>query len=132
MSCDYSVWHTTTRLNSAEAGELYARLCEGDISSVTDHPGIEAFYQELTTMHPEIDDIPDDEIDNTDHCPWSVAFDRSNGHIIMCCVWSKAEYVGNLVPRLAAKHGLTFYDPQSETVIDPKVATLTKRWWKFW
>ena len=132
MSCDYSVWHTTSRLSSAEAGQLHVRLCEGDASGVAPHPAIDAFYKELTAQHPEIDDVPEDQADNTDLCPWSVAFDRSEGHITMCCAWSKADYVRDLVSRLAAKHGLAFYDPQSERVVYPGDPEPRKPWWKFW
>jgi hypothetical protein len=133
MSCDYSVWNTTARLNSKEAGQLYARLCSGDTSGVAPHAGIAAFYAELTARHPEIDEIPEDKIDDTDLCPWSVAFDRSDGHIIMCCAWSKADYVGALVSQLARKHGLAFYDPQSEKIIYPNNAEKSaKPWWKPW
>ena len=132
MSCDYSVWHTASPLSSAEAGELHVRLCDGDASEVLPHPGIAAFYAELTAQHPEIDDIPPDQVGNPDRCPWSVAFDRSEGHIIMCCVWSKADYVGELVSRLTAKHGLAFYDPQSERVVYPGRPEVPKPWWKRW
>lgn len=132
MSCDYCVWYTTARLSVAEAGKLHARLCEGDAAGVEAHPGIDAFYKELTAQHPDIDDIPPDQVDNTDLCPWSVAFDRSDGHIIMCCVWPKADYVGELVSRLASKHELVFYDPQSGRVIYPGEVQAAKPWWKFW
>jgi hypothetical protein len=132
MSCDYSVWHTSARLSAVEAGKLHVSLCEGDTSGVLPHPGIDAFYKELTARHPEIDDVPEDQVDNTDLCPWSVAFDRSEGHIIMCCVWSKADYVGQLVSGLAAKHGLAFYDPQSEKVVYPGAPLESKPWWKLW
>lgn len=132
MSCDYSVWHTTLRLSAAEAGKLHVRLCEGDTSEVAPHPGIDSFYKELTAQHPEIDDVPEDQLDNKDLCPWSVAFDRSDGHIIMCCIWPKADYVGSLVSRLATKHGLVFYDPQSERVTYPGEVQASKPWWKFW
>lgn len=134
MSCDYSVWHTPAPLSSEEAVKLFIQLCEGNISGVSAHPGIEAFYAELTGLHPEIDDVPEDQADDTDLCPWSLAFDRSEGYISMSCVWSKAEYVGELIERLAAKHGLTFYDPQSERVVNPDEgrAASGKRWWKLW
>src|SRR5262245_55213157 len=132
MSCDYSVWHTGSRLSHEEAGRLHVRLCEGDTSGVMAHPGVDAFYKEITAQHPEIDSIPEDQLGDTDLCPWSVAFDRSGGHVIMCCVWSKADYVGNLVARLAEKHGLAFYDPQSERVVYPGEAQAHKRWWKLW
>jgi len=132
MSCDYSVWHTTSRLNAWQAGELYVRLCEGDTSGVVPHPGIGAFYAELTSQHLEIDDVPEDRVADTDLCPWSVAFDRSDGHLIMCCVWSKADYVGDLVRTLASKHGLAMYDPQSERINYPSTDQGNRPWWKLW
>jgi hypothetical protein len=116
MSCDFAVWHTEDILDAAAAAELYGRLCAGDTSGVVEHPGIVAFYEELTSKHPELDDVPADQLDNTDLCPWSIAHDRSEGHVQMSCVWSKADYVHELVMTLARKHGLAFFDPQSGEV----------------
>ena len=83
-------------------------------------------------MHPQIDDISDEQVDDHDLCPWSIAFDRSPGHLVMCCVWSKADYVTELLKTLANKHGLALYDPQSESIHYPG-GELTKEtsWWKF-
>src|SRR6185437_9883545 len=106
MSYDMAVWNTSRRLTDAEAGTLYGQLCDSVVDGVTPHPAIEAFYSELTAKHPEIDTVPDERIDDTDYCPWSIAFDRSPGHLIMGCVWSKAEYVDGFVRELARKHGL--------------------------
>lgn len=114
-----AVWSTRRRLTDAEAGALYGQLCGSVVDGVVSHPGIEAFYSELTAKHPEIDTVPDERIDDTDYCPWSVAFDRSPGHLVMCCVWSKAEYVDGLVRRLARKHGLAVFDPQSGKIQYP-------------
>lgn len=131
MSCDFGIW-STNDINNKQAGEIYLRLCEGNSSEIPPNPAIDAFYNELTAKHPEIDDVPEDQIDNTEFCPWSVAFDRSPGHLIICCVWSKAEYVENLIRELATKHGLLMYDPQSEKVYLPKNAQQEKKaWWKF-
>jgi hypothetical protein len=41
----------------------------------------------------------------------------------MCCVWSKASYVHELVQALARKHRLALYDPQSERVTYPDGST---------
>ncbi len=133
MSCDYSVWFPHKRLSNADAGILHVALCGGDTSGVQAHPAIDAFYAELVAKHPEIDDISDDQVDDHDLCPWSVAFDCSPGHIIMCCVWSKADYVSSLLKSLAAKHGLALYDPQEELAHYPGAAQdLNTPWWKFW
>jgi hypothetical protein len=119
MSCDLGVWYPQKRIGNKEAGELYARLCDGDSSGVVPHPAIDAFYAELTAKHPEIDAIPRERIDDHDYCPWSCNIDHSPGHVIMSCVWSKAAYVGQLVQDLARKHGLAVYDPQSDVMIYP-------------
>ena len=135
MSCDFGVWYPSKKLSYEEAGELYCRLCDYNLEGVKSNPAIESFYQELTKKHPEIDDIPEEEIDNHDLCPWSVALDRSPGQVIMCCVWSKAEYVYDLVLGLAQKHGLAVYDPQSSRIVYPdgRVSEPAKKpWWKFW
>jgi len=126
MSCDFAVWYPQHRLSNQEAGKLYVRLCEGNQEGVQSHHNLESFYEELTSKHPEIDSIPDDKVDDLDHCPWSCAHDRSPGHIIMCCVWPKAAYVEGLVRELAKKHGLAVYDPQSEKIHYPDDAVIVK------
>ena len=132
MSCDYAVWHTSERLSTEQAGELHQRLCEGDTSGVVPHAGVAGFYAELTARHPELDDVPEDRLEDKDFCPWSAAMDRSEGHVIVCCVWPKADEVGELVRSLATKHGLAFYDPQSARVLYPGEAPRARPWWKLW
>ena len=132
MSCDYAVWFPHKRLSNGDAGQLYVALCDGDTSGVQAHPAIGAFLAELTATHPQIDDVAEEEIGNHDLCPWSVAFDQSSGHLIMCCVWPKADYVGQLLGDLARKHGLALYDPQSERISYPDDAPNSKPWWKVW
>jgi hypothetical protein len=119
MSFDLGVWFPHKRLSDKEAGELYVRLCESDTSGVQSHQEVDAFYTELTATHPEIDTIPEERIDDVDYCPWSCALDHSSAHVIMPCVWSKAEYVYRFVHDLARKHGLAVYDPQSGRITYP-------------
>jgi hypothetical protein len=120
MSCDFAVWYPSRRLTNEEAGELYHQLCDGITTGVAAHPAVDAFYKEITAKHPEIDDIQDEEIGDFDLCPWSVEFDRSPGHLIICCVWSKADYVDRLVKELAQRHGLAVFDPQTIEIIYPR------------
>jgi hypothetical protein len=119
MSFDLGVWYPQKRIGNEEAGKLYVRLCDGDVSGVVPHPAIDAFYSELTAKHPEIETIPEEKIDDHDYCPWSCKLDRSPGHVIMSCVWPKATYAHQLVQDLARKHGLAIYDPQSDAVTYP-------------
>jgi hypothetical protein len=136
MSCDFAVWFPYQRLSDSEAGKLYTRLCQSDTNGVQPHPAVDAFYADLIAKYPEIDTVPDDRIDDHDYCPWSCALDHSPGHVIMPCVWSKADYVERLGHELAQKYGLAVYDPQSNHVIypeSPAVPTDNRRaWWRIW
>lgn len=140
MSYDLGVWYPHQRLGNAEAAKLYVGLCEGTVEVPPAHPAVDAFYEELTAKHPEIDTVPDDRIDDHDYCPWSCALDRSPGHVIMPCVWSKAESVDRLVRSLARKHGLAVFDPQSGTISYPDSVPSgsttpeaeNRPWWKYW
>lgn len=130
MSCDYSVWNSKKRITPQEANEVHQRLCEDDLSDVEPSPKVSAFYAELTARFPEIDAVHNDDY----LCPWSCTLDRSEAHVIMPCLWSTANTVGDFVKSLAKKHGLTFYDPQSDKLIFPDgdEATSSRPWWKFW
>jgi hypothetical protein len=123
MSFDLAVWHPQKRVGDEEARELYLRLCDGDTSGVVAHPAVDAFYAELIAKHPEIDKIPEEKIDNHELCPWSCKLDHSPGHVILCCVWSKATYVSQFVESLARKHGLAMFDPQTDRVTYPDSST---------
>ena len=141
MSYDLAVSYPHERRSDAESDDLYAGLCEETADSPKPHPAVDAFYAELTARYPEIDTVPDDKIDDSDYCPWSGTLDRSPGHVIMTCVWSKADDVDSLVRQLAQKNGLALYDPQAGTVTYPESASVDdarptgsgrRPWWKFW
>ena len=135
MSCDFGVWFPRTRLSNEEAGKLYIKLCEGDLSGVHPHSAVDAFYAELTALHPEIDTVPEERIDDHDYCPWSCALDRSSGHVIMPCVWSRAAHVEGLVKNLARKLGLAVFDPQNGVISypdDPPTLETRRPWWRLW
>lgn len=111
MSYDLVVWHPSRHLSDEEALQQYQALCDEKISGLEPHSSIETFYLELSNIHPEIDDVPEDKIEDFDFSPWSVDHDRSDRHITMCCVWSHADYVHDFVQKPAKKHGLAVFDP---------------------
>ena len=134
MSCDFAILSLDKRISDAEADTLYGSLCDGDLSGVVPNPAIDAFYAELIAKHPEIDSVPEAQIDDPDLCPWSIAFDRSPGHLIIPCVWSHAEYVADLLSSLARKHELAFFSVSAQAILYPEDIPDPRRkpWWKFW
>jgi hypothetical protein len=132
MSCDYAVWFPRDRYTHEEAGRFYHQLCEGTIGYPPPHPAVEAFYAELIARWPALKDVPESRLGDHAYSPWSCSLDHSAGHVIMNCVWPQADTVGAHVRGLAKKHGLVFYDPQSERVCYPDTGKAGRAWWRFW
>ncbi|HGS5310102.1 TPA: hypothetical protein ACMDV7_004490, partial [Vibrio parahaemolyticus] len=136
MSFDIAILSLEKRVSNSEASEIYAEILQGNFSNVAKNTAIEDLYRELTAKHPEIDDIPDDKVDDIDFCPWSCEFDRSASHIIISSVWPKSDYVYELVQSLAVKHELALFNPQAEVVVYPDGSdgeeVKKKIWWKCW
>ena len=131
MSCDFMIFNSDTCLSDEEVGQIYEKVCEGKDAGLPFNISIDSLYHELTSQHPEIDDVPEDQIDDVDLCPWSIAFDRSSSHLLISCVWSKADYVTDLLSKLAQKHELAIYYTFAEVAEFPD-RLIPKPWWKFW
>lgn len=134
MSFDLSVWYSSRPVRPEEAGRVHVALSERRLDGVESSPRVLRFVDELTARYPQIDDVPEDEVDE---CPWTIAFDQSEGHVILCIASSRAAEMKPIVQELAAKHGLVCYDPQVDEVYNPPGVRAartvrTRPWWKFW
>jgi hypothetical protein len=128
MSFDLAVWQDTgnddTPPSDSEAREIYLQLCNGVCDERPVAPGIEEFYNELTHRYPEIDQVPEEDVDD---CPWSALLDRSSRHVTMSVVWSRADEIRSVVFELAKRYSLVLFDPQKgQVLLPPRPAK--KRW----
>ena len=62
MSYDLAVWYPSRYFSDEEALKQYQALCDENLSGLEAHSSIEGFYLELSSIHPEIDDVPEDKI----------------------------------------------------------------------
>jgi len=134
MSLDIGVFYTERPHSNDEAMARYIAYCEEDDLApyIEASPKVKKFLEELTTTYPQIDDVPEGELES---CPWACAFDVSKGHALMPMISSKYEEAALLVVGLAQKHGLVCVDPQSGTILvaPPGIQkTTSRRWWHFW
>src|ERR1017187_6406166 len=130
MSFDLGVWYSDEPLTDEDAGDLYVKLCEQRWIPVEESAAVDAFYAELTSRYPEIDSIPEEELEN---CPWSCAHDRSGLHVLMAITWSRCVEIAPVVLKVAARHGLVCYDPQESKVhlpshLKPRPSRF-RSWW---
>jgi hypothetical protein len=110
MNCSYLIWYSPRKVSPGYAHRFYNKLCKGSLKKYFDHPTVDKFYFELTTYHPEINDVPESEMENFDLCPWLNPIYRKPGLIYLSCVKEKNDYVHELVLDLARKYGLAVYN----------------------
>jgi hypothetical protein len=132
MSFDLGVWYSDNPLTNQEAADIYLKLCEGQPILTGGHRAVEAFYSELTSRWQEIDTVPDDRVGDFDFCPWSCALDKRDIHVVMSCVWPKADEVAAFVSELALKHSLVLFDPQEGIVHLPPNLKPKRSKFRFW
>jgi hypothetical protein len=130
VSFDLGVWHSDKALSVDEARELYVKLCQQTWIPTEEHPAVQAFYEELCRAYPEVDTLPEDQLDD---CPWSCAHDRSGLHVIITMSYGKKlSTVAKFVVDLAEQHGLLCYDPQGPNVYLPPQLKPKKSRFRFW
>ena len=92
----YCAVFNSDKVNSAIGAQvLYERLCEGDESLVGDIEIIDEFYNELMKKTK------------------AVKCNKCRGYIIISTEFENAEFINEVVMKLAKKHGLSFYEPQN-------------------
>jgi hypothetical protein len=107
------VWSSDTPISNGKAAELYVTLSEGRNISDEFNGEVYAFYCHLILYYPEIDLVPEPQLDD---CPWACALDVSDSHVIMAIRPNKSARVIPLVLALAEQHGLVCFDPQAGKV----------------
>jgi hypothetical protein len=124
MSFDLAVWRSEHTPSDTEARGIYGALLNDMCGAGPKEPGIEEFYTDLTRRYPELDDVPEDGVDQ---CPGSVKLNRSGHHVIMSAVWSRSKEIRAVALELARKHGLILFDPQEGKVFWPDRSPEKKR-----
>ncbi len=118
MSFDLTVLNPAKPLTAAEALAVHNSICDGeDVSkwlAVDDRTA--AFVAALTKDYPQIDELPDDQIDN---CPWSCGLDVGPSWAMMNIVWSRSHEIAKFVFALCRQHDLALFDHQTGLVCLP-------------
>lgn len=136
MSYDLAVWYSDRPIDEDEARTVLARLVAGEAAVTEGEAAVESFYRDLCAAYPEIDDYPPAHLDE---CPWACAHERSPYHVHISMRWGDAsDRAAELVPELAARHGLVCYDPQGPAVYVPQGLERAepprpaRPWYRFW
>lgn len=122
MNFYLGVWNSPAALSDDEAAVRYLAL-SGEKSAEPEFDAqLYAFYCHLTSMYPEVEMVPEAELDA---CPWACGLDVASDHVIMAIQPEKSETVVPQVLALAARDELVCFDPQAGKVhLPPKLETV--------
>lgn len=133
MSFDLAVWYSPRALDPAAADAVYQALAEGVNpprgAPIAGDPRVAAFRAALASRYPDLDAVPEAELDGS---PWACGPEGSDRYVIMNLRWSAEDAVLHVIAGLAAEHGLVLYDPQGPEVHLPPGLSPAQPRWQFW
>ena len=94
-----AVWNSDSVSSAVGAQVLYEMLCEGDTSLVGDISLIDEFYEDLVDKKLNIE------------------IGKGKGFVIISCMLEDAEYLNDIISRMAKSYGLSYFEPQNMTYI---------------
>jgi len=116
MTFCLGVWNSPTTVSNEEAAGRYLVLSDERSAPSVFDGRVYAFYYHLTRVYPEIELVPESEIEA---CPWAGAIVMAGGHVIVPILPEKSGEVVPVVVDLAEQYGLTCFDPQAGKVYLP-------------
>jgi hypothetical protein len=120
MSFDLFVWDPPGTVSDDQVRACYERVAAGEEGesdgAVGESERINAFFAELTSKYPLLDDLGEDVANDS---PWSDGPHRADRWVTMLIRFSAPETVATLIEKLARVHGLLLLDPQDGSVYRP-------------
>ena len=116
MSFYLAVWNSGTAISNDEAAARYLALRDEESVASEFDDQVYAFYSRLTSNYPEIEMVPEEELDA---CPWACGLDVAGDHVIMAIQLERAPKIIGHIVALAAQLELVCFDPQAGKVYLP-------------
>jgi hypothetical protein len=118
MSFDLAFWYESEPSSPQQAAQIYDQLTDEDekVGVVERNPALNDFYQEVISTY---GDLTEDITENADETPWTAQVDFNGEYVITPIAWSRHREVSLALIAIAARHGLTSYDPQDRIIHYP-------------
>ena len=97
--------------------QLHARYVEGGEAPAA--PELLAFLDEITKRYPDLMDLDDDHVDDGVWSDGPLTNNATGTLLYLGIVSNRAEEVTSYLVEVAARHGLTAFDPQAQRLLHP-------------
>jgi hypothetical protein len=116
MNFYLGLWNSPMAISDDEAAARYRALSDEKSVEPEFDDQVYTFYSRLTSKYPEIEMVPEDELDA---CPWASGLDVAGDHVIMAIQLEQAPKIIGHIVALAAQLDLVYFDPQADKVYLP-------------
>ena len=121
MNFYLGVWNSPTANSDEEAAARYRELSDEKSVQPEFDEQVYAFYSRLTSLYPEVEMVPEEELDA---CPWASGIDIAADYVILPIKIEQAQKIIGQIVSLAAKYELICFDPQAGKVyLPPRLET---------
>lgn len=117
MSFDLAFWYEREPSSPEQAAQVYEQLTDGVEGIVERNPAVGDFYHEVIATYGDLTEDFTQEV--VDEAPWTAAVDFNSEYVITPIAWSRCKEVAPALAAMAARHGLTTYDPQDCVIYYP-------------
>jgi hypothetical protein len=112
MSFDLAFWYESEPSSPERAAQIYDQLTE-ELGVVERNPALGDFHREVISTYEDLTE------ENADESPWTASVYCDEECVIANIAWSRHQEIGPALIVLAARHGLTSYDPQDRIIHYP-------------
>jgi hypothetical protein len=113
MRFDLAFWYEREPSSPEQAAQIYIRLAEEELGIVERNPAVGDFYQEVISTYEDLAQ------ESADASPWNSPVYCNGECVITPIAWSRHQEVGPALIAMAARHGVTSFDPQDRSVHHP-------------
>jgi hypothetical protein len=117
MSFDMLFWYEHEPSTPEQAAQIYDKLTDGELGIVERNPALGDFYHEVMATYGDMSENMTEE--DATVTPWTAGVYHNAECVITPISWWRCKEVGPALIAMAARHGVTTYNPQDRMIYYP-------------
>jgi hypothetical protein len=117
MSFDMIFWYEREPSTPEQAAQIHDKLTDEEVGIVERSSVLSDFYQEVIATYRDLTENTPEE--DAEVAPWTTGVYHNEECVITPISWWRCKEVGPALIAMAARHGVTTYNPQDRIIYYP-------------
>ena len=117
MSFDLIFWYEREPSTPEQAAQIYDKLTDEEVGIVERSSVLDEFYHEVMATYGDMSENMTEE--DAKVTPWTAGVDHTEEYVYTPISWWRCQEVGPALIAMAARHGVTTYNPQDRIIYYP-------------